>query len=98
MESFLHDLNHSLRLFWQAPGFTLTAVAALALGIGTNTAIFSVANTVLLKPVAAPDPDRVVEFVSTNSGGSSSFAFRKSSSICGARAAPRRRDRQCEGL
>src|SRR3982751_4389654 len=55
MEAFLKDLKHSLRMFAQSPAFTLAAVAALTLGIGANTAIFSVVNAVLLKPIAVPD-------------------------------------------
>lgn len=70
MEVFLKDLRHSLRLFVQTPAFTLAAVAALTLGIGTNTAIFSVVNAVLLKPVSFPDPDRVVMFMNTSPRGS----------------------------
>ena len=62
MENLLKDLKHSLRMFAQSPAFTLAAVAALTLGIGANTAIFSVVNAVLLRPVAVPDPDRVIVF------------------------------------
>src|SRR4030095_11471634 len=54
----------------RAPGVTLAAVAALTLGIGANTAIFSVVNAVLLKPVAAPESDRIVTFMNTSPQGS----------------------------
>src|SRR5512146_1618086 len=69
MDSFLRDLKQSLRMFAQSPAFTAAAVAALTLGIGANTAIFSVVNAVLLKPVAFPDPDRVVMFMNTSPQG-----------------------------
>src|SRR5262245_15141857 len=69
METFLKDVKHSVRMFWQSKTFTITAIAALALGIGANTAIFSIVNTVLLKPVPFPDPDRLVMFMNTAPGG-----------------------------
>ena len=54
-------MKHALHLFIKSPGFTIAAVSALALGIGANTAIFTVVNAVLLKPLTYPDADRIVQ-------------------------------------
>jgi putative ABC transport system permease protein len=56
----MKDLKHALRMLVRAPGFTVAALAALTLGIGPTTAIFSVINTVLLKPLTYPDTDRTI--------------------------------------
>jgi len=62
------DIKYSIQLFFRNPSFTITAVAVLALGIGANTAIFSVVNTVLLTPLSYPNADRMVDFPARTTG------------------------------
>jgi hypothetical protein len=57
MTTFLHDLQYAFRQLRKTPGFTLVCVPTLALGIGANTAVFSVMNAVLLRSLPVADPE-----------------------------------------
>lgn len=66
MSDFLHDLRYAVRTLLRSPGFTIVAAVTLALGIGANTAVFSVVNTLLLQPLPFEEPERIVMFWQQN--------------------------------
>jgi putative ABC transport system permease protein len=68
------DIRHALRSMRRSKGFTAAAILTLALGVGANTAVFSVIDAVLLKPLNYPDPNRIVQFFLSSSGGTAKGA------------------------
>lgn len=66
METLIKDVRFAVRSFLKRPGFLVIAVATLALGIGATTAMFTVVNSVLLRPLQFPEPERIVLFLGIN--------------------------------
>src|SRR6266481_3893643 len=70
LDDLWRDLRFALRGLGKTPGFTLIAILVIAVGIGVNTAVFSVVNTVLLKPLTYPDPQSLVQLMNASPRGS----------------------------
>ena len=70
MDTFLQDLRYAGRKLLRAPGFTIIAIATLAIAIGATTAVYSIVDGVLLQPLPFASPDRLVRVASTSREGS----------------------------
>ncbi|HEY0873406.1 MAG TPA: ABC transporter permease [Vicinamibacterales bacterium] len=73
IETFSRDLRYAVRMLRKSPGFTLTAIATLGLAIAINTAVFSIVDAVLLKPLPYPDPDRLALMQTTTTSPAGSY-------------------------
>jgi hypothetical protein len=79
IETIFQDLRYGVRMLLKNRGFTLIAVLSLAIGIGTNVAVFSVINAVMLKMLSVHEPERLVEFLSRYPGEPALNAFSRTS-------------------
>src|SRR5207237_8623368 len=86
MDSIIKDIRFAIRKLLQRPGFTLVAVLTLGVGIGATTAVFSVINGVLLRPLPYPDPDRLVAVSNVFPDSGSSFGLVSGSDVVNWRA------------
>src|ERR1700741_3997549 len=66
METLIKDLRYGVRSFLKRPGFLFIAILTLPLGIGATTAMFTVVNSLLLRPLNFPEPERIVRFQGIN--------------------------------
>lgn len=106
IETFIQDLRYSLRVLKRNPGFAATAILTLALGAGATTAIFSVVDSVMLKPLPFPEAGRLVRIKSviaaTGDGGVASYPdfldWRARNHVCDGMAAFRTEDFTLTGL
>ncbi|MGC1299268.1 MAG: permease prefix domain 1-containing protein, partial [Alloacidobacterium sp.] len=75
IDDLWRDFRYSARTLWRTPGFALIAVVVMALGIGANTAIFTVVRSVLLKPLPFKDPDRLIQLYEKSADNRHSYNY-----------------------
>lgn len=75
LENIFQDFHYSARMLWKNPGFTFVAVLTLALGIGANTAIFSIIDVLLFRPLPVSKPDQLVRIFSGETRGNAGWGF-----------------------
>ena len=74
-DSAFRDIRYAVRTLLRTPGFTVAAVVVMALGIGANTALFTVVRSVLLKPLPFKDPDRLIQLYEQSPGGKRMYSW-----------------------
>jgi hypothetical protein len=75
LEELVRDVRYALRVLRKSPGFTIAAIASLALGIGANTAIFSLIDAAMLKSLPVREPERLIELLTDRGRGNPFNAF-----------------------